>query len=152
MPILTIIHELGHALPALIFTHNKVTINIGNSNFNKQINLNRLSININGYKSLMDVSYGYVNWEPIDNRFKLIIMILGGPVTSLLVSVLLFVYLMKVRLPYFLMISFNALFIFSVIQFLITILPIKYNYKPYIGNTSDGYKILQCLKKSDYSN
>ncbi|MRZ29970.1 hypothetical protein GKD08_14520, partial [Paeniclostridium sordellii] len=60
MPVLTIIHELGHAIPALIFTKYEVNINIGNSNLKKQIKLSRLIININGYKSIMDVSYGYV--------------------------------------------------------------------------------------------
>lgn len=63
MPILTLIHELGHAIPALIFSKENVTVNIGNSNLNKQIKLNRLLINLNGYKSVVDVSYGYVNWS-----------------------------------------------------------------------------------------
>ncbi|WP_042274517.1 hypothetical protein [[Clostridium] dakarense] len=148
-PILTILHELGHALPALIFTKDKVTVNIGNSNLNKQIRLNRLVINLNGYKSLVDVAYGYVNWTPVDNRAKVVFMILGGPLASLIVSVLLYIYLINVSLPYVLMVSFNALFIFSVFQFLLTILPIKYFYKPYIGYTSDGYRILQHLQKGN---
>lgn len=147
MPILTLLHELGHAIPALIFTNEEVTINIGNSNLNKQIKLNRLVIKINGYNSLVDVSYGYVNLAPLDTKFKVVFMTLGGPLTSLIVSILLYIYLINVSLPYVLMISFNALFIFSAFQFLLTIFPIKYFYKPYVGHTSDGYKILQHLKK-----
>lgn len=148
-PVLTIIHELGHAIPALLFTKTVVTVNIGNSNLDKKIKLNRLIINLNGYKSLADVSYGYVNWTPSDNRFKVIFMILGGPITSLLVSILLYIYLVNVSLPYVLMIAFNALFIFSVFQFLLTALPIKYFYNPYIRHTSDGYKVLQHLKRNN---
>ena len=58
MPILTIIHEIGHAIPALIFTNGEVIVNIGNFNWKKKIKINRLTININGYKSLVDISYG----------------------------------------------------------------------------------------------
>ena len=150
MPILTLLHELGHAIPALIFTKEKVTVNIGNSNLNKKIKLNRLVIKLNGYKSLVDVSYGYVNWTLLDNnKIKSVFMILGGPLTTLIVSILLYIYLINVSLPYVLMVSLNALFLFSAFQFLLTILPIKYFYNPYVGHTSDGYKILQHLKKDN---
>lgn len=152
MPVLTILHELGHAIVALIFTNDKVSVNIGNSDLNKQINLNRLVINLNGYKSLLDVAYGYVNRTPVDNKIKAIFIILGGPITSLIVSILLYIYIINVKLPYVLMVSLNALFIFSAIQFLITILPMKYFHKPYVGHTSDGYKILQHFKKSNLGN
>lgn len=150
MPILGILHELGHAIPALIFTDDVVSIYIGNSNLNKKIKLNRLTIYFNGYKSFMDVSYGFVNWKPINNKLKSILMIAGGPLVSLLISLLLFIFLYNVHLPYLLMKIFNGVLLFSIIQFIITILPIKYNYKPYIGFTSDGYKILQWLKIIDY--
>lgn len=149
MPILTLIHELGHAIPALIFSKENVTVNIGNSNLNKQIKLNRLLINLNGYRCVVDVSYGYVNWSQVNNKIKLICMILGGPLTTLIVSILLYICLINVSLPFILMLVFNALFIFSAFQFLLTILPIKYFYNPYVGHTSDGYKILQQFKKEN---
>ena len=149
MPILTLLHELGHAIVALIFTKEKVIINIGNSDLNKKIELNRLVIKLNGYKSLVDVSYGYANWTLLDsNKIKSILMILGGPLTSLIGSILLYIYLINVSLPYILMVLLNALFSFSLFQFLLTILPMKYFYRPYVGYTSDGYKILQHLKNN----
>lgn len=58
MPILTLIHELGHAIPALIFSKENVTVNIGNSNLNKQIKLNRLLINLNGYRCVVAMLIG----------------------------------------------------------------------------------------------
>lgn len=124
-----------------MFTPDKVIVNIGNGNLNKHIKLNRLLINIDGYKSVVDVSYGNVYWKPIDNRFKIILMILGGLLILLIVSISLYIYLINVSLPYILMVSFNALFIFSVIQFLLTILPIKYFYKPYIGHICNGLSV-----------
>lgn len=153
MPVLTLLHELGHAIPALIFTKEKVIINMGHSNLNKKIELNRLVIKLNGYKSLSDVSYGYINWTPLDNnKTKSILMSLGGPLTSLIVSILLYIYLINVNLPYVPMILLNALFLFSLFQFLLTILPMKYFYNPYLGCTSDGYKILQHLKNKGIQN
>jgi hypothetical protein len=58
----------------------------------------------------------------------------------------LFLCLYKIKLSYLLSIILNAILMFSIGQFMITILPIKYNSKPYTGFTSDGYKILQLLK------
>lgn len=149
MPILVIFHELGHAIPALIFTDDVVSIYIGTSNLNKKINLNRLTIYLNGYASLMDISYGCVNWDPMNSKSKSILMIAGGPFVSLLISLLLFIFLNNVHLPYLLVKIFNGILLFSFTQFLVTICPIKYTYKPYIGFTSDGYKILQHLKIID---
>ncbi len=143
IPILTTLHELGHAILALIFTNDMVSISIGNSNSNKKIKFRRLVININGYKSLIYVSYGCVNWKPLDSKLKSILMISGGPIVSLLISLSSFICLYKLNIPYLLIIIFNGILMFSFIQFIMTILPIKYNSKPYIGFTSDGYKILQ---------
>ena len=141
------IHELGHAIPALIFTEGDVSVNIGNSNLKKQIKLNRLLINIYGYRSIMDVSYGYINWKPIDSKLKSIIMIAGGPIASLFTSGLLYFSLYKIELSYLMIIVFNAMLLFSLGKFIVTILPMKYGDKsPYKGFTSDGYKIVQWLK------
>lgn len=148
IPILTIIHELGHAIPALIFTQDRVEVDIGNGDLKKQITFKRLSIKINRYKSFADISYGLVTCTTINNRFKSILVSLGGPFSSLIVSILLYVYLMNAELPYILMISFNALLTFSAFQFLLTIFPIKYFYPPYKGYTSDGYNVLQKLKNN----
>lgn len=125
MPILTLLHELGQVIVALIFTNEKVIVDTGNSNLNKKMKLNRLVIKLNGYKSLADVSYGYINWTSLDSN-----------------------YLINVSLPYILMVLLNALLSFSLFQFLLTILPMKYFYKPYVVYTSDGYKILQHLKNN----
>lgn len=147
MPVLALIHELGHAIPALIFTKDEVIINIGNSNLKKQIKLNRLVINIYGYRSIMDVSYAYVNWKPLESKFKSIIMIAGGPIASLCTSIGLYLILDKIQLSYLMMIIFNGILLFSIGQFIVTALPMKYSANsPYKGFTSDGYKVLQLLK------
>lgn len=148
--ILTTIHEFGHAIPTLIFTRDEVSIDIGNSNLKKQLKLNRLIININGYKSIADVSYGYVHFNSINNKFKSILIISGGPVTSLCTSILLYLILYKIDLPYVIMLVFNAILIFTLGQFVMTSLPIKYSSTgTYKGCTSDGYKILELSKQKN---
>ena len=146
MPVLSFIHELGHAIPALIFTKGEVSVNIGNYNLIKKAKLNRLVINIYGYRSIMDVSYAYVNWESIDSKFKSIIMIAGGPIASLCTSIVLYLTLDTIQLSYLIKI-FNGILLFSIGQFIVTALPMKYSdNSPYKGFTSDGYKIAQWLK------
>ena len=146
MPVLSFIHELGHAIPALIFTKGEVSVSIGNSNLIKKVKLNRLVINIYGYRSIMDVSYAYVNWESIDSKFKSIIMIAGGPIASLCTSIVLYLTLDTIQLSYLIKI-FNGILLFSIGQFIVTALPMKYSdNSPYKGFTSDGYKIVQWLK------
>ncbi|WP_160685164.1 hypothetical protein [Clostridium sp. C2-6-12] len=47
----TISHEFGHAIPALIFTKDKVKITLGNIDMKtKKININRLCIEIGTFQ------------------------------------------------------------------------------------------------------
>lgn len=147
MPVLSFIHELGHAIPALIFTKDEVSINMGNYNLIKKIKLSRLIINIYGYKSIMDVCFAYANWRPIENKIKSIIMILCGPIVSLCTSIVLYITLDIIQLSYLMIKILNGMLLFSIGQFLVTALPMKYSdNSPYKGATSDGYKIVQWLK------
>ena len=147
MPVLAFIHELGHAIPALIFAKGEVSVNIGNYNLIKKVKLNRLVINIYGYRSIMDVSYAYVNWKPLDSKFKSIIIIAGGPIASLCTSIVLYLTLDTIQLSYLMIKIFNGMLVFSIGQFIVTALPMKYSdNSPYKGFTSDGYKIAQWLK------
>lgn len=74
-------------------------------------------------------------------------MIAGGSIASLCNSVLLYFSLYEMELSYLMIITFNAILVFSLGQVIVTILPMKYSdNSPYKGFTSDGYKILQWLK------
>ena len=147
MPVLSFIHELGHAIPALIFTKDEVSVSVGNSNLIKRVKLNRLVINIYGYRSIMDVSFAYVNWKPLESKFKSIIMIAGGPIASLCTSIVFYFTLETIQLSYLMVKIFNGIMLFSMGQFISTALPMKYSdNSPYKGFTSDGYKIVQWLK------
>ncbi|MEG0857640.1 MAG: hypothetical protein RSG52_14315 [Terrisporobacter sp.] len=147
MPVLSFIHELGHAMPALIFTKDEVSVNMGNYNLIKKAKFNRLTINIYGYRSIVDVSFAYVNWTPVESKLKSIIMIAGGPIASLCTSIILYITLDTIQLSFFMIKIFNGILVFSIGQFIGTALPMKYSdNSPYKGFTSDGYKIAQWLK------
>ena len=147
MPVLSFIHELGHVILALIFTKDEVSVNIGNYNLIKKVKFNRLIINIYGYRSIVDVSFAYVNWKPVESKFKTIIMIAGGPIASLCTSIVFYITLDTIQLSYLMIKIFNGMMLFSMGQFIVTALPMKYSDNgPYKGFTSDGYKIVQWLK------
>lgn len=56
----TIIHELGHALPALILTKDNVKIILGRNNERlKKVSLKRLDIHLKGFNPFI----GFVYWD-----------------------------------------------------------------------------------------
>lgn len=56
-PGLTLLHEIGHGIPLLLFTKGDVKIEIGNSYLSKKVQLGRFLIEFRGYNSIMDISY-----------------------------------------------------------------------------------------------
>ena len=152
MPILTIIHELGHVTMALLFCKGEVGIIIGDSNLNNQIKLKRLRITFNGYKSILGLSSGFAPYKMASSNLKNILIFAGGPLASLGVSALMFITLYKAHLNYTEILILNALFWYSFGNFFMTIIPMKYNYYPYKGCFSDGYRIMQFMGKKEYMN
>lgn len=88
-PVITIIHELGHAIPAILFTRKKVTVYIGsNGNPDKSV---KLTI------GLLEVWFTYnpFSWRegtciPSEEDISInqqIICVFGGPVASLIIGI-----------------------------------------------------------------
>lgn len=95
----------------------------------------------------MDLWYACINWNPASSKLKSILMIAGGPLASLFTFIFFYLILTNLELPILIMKIFNAIAIFSLFQFISTILPLKSNDNSvYSGFTSDGYKILEWLK------
>lgn len=149
MPVLTLLHELGHGIMGLIFTKGKVDIIIGNSNLNKKLKLKRLTINFKGYENIFAVTCGFASCSKADNRFKRILIFAGGPMVSLIISISTYMILMKTHLSlnYIEIYALNAVFWCSFYAFLMTIVPMKYEYYPYKGHFSDGYRIMNLINK-----
>lgn len=141
----TIIHELGHAVPARIFSKDKVTIYLGVGNSKRNFKIRELQVVLRGFHPCT----GFVAWngEKLTRSGK-IVSSLGGPLISLMVGIgsLLIAGKMENNV-------LNNLFTFiaycNLTQFIGTVIPIKYPswWGAYGGVTSDGYKALAILKE-----
>lgn len=146
-PILTFIHELGHAIFALIFTGGEVDIRIGNFE-NKHISfkIGRLEVYLNKFSPWI----GCANWSEIPKEgYKRMLLCLGGPIASLLM-VITFLMLGLIAKNEFLKVFLNSFLLGSINQFFWTILPIKYKHGGYKGKKSDGYYAIKIIKEKAY--
>jgi hypothetical protein len=143
--IATITHEFGHAVPALLFTYDKVRITFGNVGMKtKRMKFNRLCLEIGTFQPFS----GFVNWNGDKlKKWQRIVVSSGGPIISLVIGVILIVtsrnidnYILKK------LISFSGYY--HIWQFICTAIPIIYPswWYGYGGCSSDGYNIINIMK------
>lgn len=145
----TIIHELGHAIPARIFSKDKVTIYLGVGDSKRNLKIGGLQVVIRGFHPLT----GFASWNGNKlTRSGKIVSSLGGPLASLMVGIGL--YLLEGKVSNTIL---STLFLFTahynLLQFIVTAIPVKYPswWGAYGGTTSDGYKALAILKEKAQS-
>lgn len=141
----TITHELGHALPALIFTKDNVKITLGKRNKKtKQFNLGKINIEFMGFSPF--TGFIYCNSNKL-NKIQNIIISIGGPVVSLIIGIILLIISRNISYSF---LKQSAVFsaYYHIYQFIITIIPIVYPrwWYGYSGCPSDGYRILKLIK------
>lgn len=149
----TIIHELGHALPALILTKENVRIILGrNDKMLKELSLGRLDIYLKGLNPFV----GFTYWgETTLTNLKKIVILAGGPIFSSVfgIGLLLFsrniggkLLLETIFLKEMLTFAGN----YHLYIFISTSVPIIYPkwWPGYSGYPSDGYQILKLFKKN----
>ena len=149
-PLTVIIHEMGHAIPALLFTDEQVKVQYGKGNSNRSIKISRLLIEFKGFNSFHDFTFGFAGWEGTINRIQGVIIYLSGPLASF--AMLLLAQYISNKYNH----EFPSAVIFliryaefaNLSQFIGTILPITYKHEPYKSLKSDGYRILECITKS----
>lgn len=130
-------HEMGHAFFAIIFTKHEVKIRFGGKLDKKSLKIGRLVICLNGFSPY----YGSVDWDNESlSTIKRILIYLGGPIFSLMLSLLLW---KLIRFGIFSYVNegiMQFIFLWSVWQFIATITPIKYTkfFGGYEGMNSDG--------------
>ena len=148
IPILTFLHELGHAAFALILTKDQVCIEIGNRNLSIEKKIGRLIFKFKGYKNWVDINFGLTRYKIPKSKAYRIAIVLGGPLSSLAIFLLSILILLFIHnLDFIIKVILRSISIYSLCQFLTTILPINYKFGPYNSLSSDGYKILQILKE-----
>ncbi|MCT2537309.1 M50 family metallopeptidase [Aquibacillus koreensis] len=146
-PLSTFIHELGHGLTALVLSKYPVEIRLGSSSKSFDWRIGRLTIKMQPFSGWIGfVQYRVTTGEDYkrDNN----IILLNGPISSLVFSFLSYLLLRYINLPEIPYFIINAIMIASLVQFFITILPIKYPFifGAYRNTPSDGYTILKLLK------
>lgn len=146
----TITHELGHAIWGLIYTKEKVVIELGRKTGQpKLLNSGRLEIYLGSFDPFS--GFTYVNTESM-KKYKKLLFYIGGPLISLVIAIVLF-FIKGLVLNKFLnnIILLSSYYHFY--QFLVTVFPMVYPrwWGVYGGYSSDGYKFLTLLIKRNNS-
>lgn len=140
-------HECGHTFFATIFTKNQVKIRLGGAYDKKIFKIGRFIVCLNGFNPW----YGAVhcNMESLSN-IKRAFIYLGGPIFSILLSAILWWIIKNNLFRYVNGSVLKFIFIYSIWQFITTIIPIKYTkfWGAYEGLNSDGLNAFNILFKS----
>lgn len=140
----TFFHELGHAIPAVVFSNDKVKMVLGNKRINKRVKINKLSISIRSFEPFTGfVCYNAKNIK----KAQIMIICIGGPITSLLIGVISFA-LSNLILQDIIRKLLIFASIYNIFLFILTIVPIIYpNWIGKLGgHLSDGYKAIRTIK------
>ncbi|WP_035294888.1 hypothetical protein [Clostridium sp. KNHs214] len=142
-PIITFIHELGHAIPGLLLTDGDVTIQLGEKkglNESKTIKIRRLKIKFNFHNCFRGITF----WSDCDISEKdYFIIILWGPLASLIVFILLF--LINLLSPIELRKFISVIILYDLYLLVRSLIPRIDPYGLGEGNLTDGYKIREYL-------
>ncbi len=146
----TIVHEFGHALPALILTKENVKITLGrNKEKLKRIRFRRLDIELKGFNPMI----GFVHWnESKLTKFQRIMILAGGPIVSLVLGIVLLLISRNIEdkllieiilLKEMIILAGN----YQLYTFIGTSIPVIYpEWSGYGGYPSDGYQVLKLMK------
>lgn len=134
MPIITLIHELGHAFFAKLFKLSITSITLGDGK--KLFSLGKLNINI------LYFWYGRIDVKSFNiSKSKKTLFLLGGIIFNL-ISIIIIRYLININ---FISTFFFQTFItFSEFMIIVSIIPIKH----FDGSITDGYQIWNLLMKN----
>lgn len=143
----TIMHELGHAIPALLFSRNKVRVVIGRNNERIiKIRIRRLTLIFRGFNFIFSATdYSSKFMKPKQQ----IAAFAGGPVVSFIfgesLSLISRIFSGSITENILLLVSY-----YFIIQFIVSIIPVIYPQwlGDYAGYPSDGYKIMTVIKNN----
>ena len=144
--ITTFVHEMGHAMPALLFTKKEVVVFIGSygeKEIKNGIKIGRLVILIN--KNIIRVNGGMCAYFEIPTATQSLIIALGGPFASLISCVLLILFL-SISGWSDGFISLASIFVLSFIwDFIVNIIPVSSPHMMASGQVlyNDGAQIQQ---------
>ena len=148
----TFFHEMGHAIPALLFTTQPVKVYIGSyGDISKttQFTFGRLQIYFKW--NLLDWKMGMCSHEGnVKTTMQRVLIILGGPIASLFISIPLMLNLGNLQhqqLPFFISIVFIAAALYD---FVINMIPMDKPIPMHDGSVMycDGYALFNLMQRS----
>ncbi|GLR18412.1 tetratricopeptide repeat protein [Portibacter lacus] len=148
----TFIHELGHSMSALLLTDGPVNMYVGtdrNVQEKKQLKLGRLTIHFSFIIWNLDI--GLCAHRESESRIKNIIIILSGPLFSLLLASVLLFLLFQENIDDGIKFILAILMISSFWDFIINLIPSHIAFKLPNGHTvyNDGRQLLELFAKND---
>jgi len=145
-PISTFLHECGHAMTALALTNQDVTILLGDGRKGVKWQRGRLRVVLGWFTGF--VGFTKYDQEQIASR-RILWITLAGPLVSLLLAFLSWSLTSIWGESRWLVSAMRIIAQAAFAQFLFTILPLKYPrwFLAYGGKTSDGWRIVQLLRK-----
>lgn len=146
----TFFHEMGHAIPALVLTDGKVEVFVGsygNRQRSRNISIGRLSLHFSldvfDWKIGMCIPYGQSTW------LGSMIILLGGPIASIIVCSSVMMYLTRSSYPDYILVIALAMFLLAILDLFVNLIPAATSYRSPDGQVqlSDGRQIQQLLLK-----
>ncbi len=122
-----LLHELGHALLALLLTNQSILLKVGTSDNHLGFSLGRLRIEL----GLKGFQYGFTYYErEKESRLSQISVAMGGPLVSLVVMYLCSLWVLDTPLGGWLWVIGFAFFVANIRILIVSLWPIKYRPFP----------------------
>lgn len=150
-PITTLIHELGHAIPSLIFTDEEVIICIGSyGDVSKSLALKLGRLTIFFKINILEWFLGLCAHSNPKSFVKQIIIVLGGPAASLMLGLILIYYVSQNDLSDGKITIISIFIISTILDFFINIIPVNKALYLFNGDViyNDGNQLLKLIKQS----
>ncbi|WP_226665279.1 M50 family metallopeptidase [Metabacillus litoralis] len=147
LPLTTFVHELGHAITASTLLKAPVKIRLGTQYKGNGFTLGKINIKIQPLSGWVGFFKHDVPSDKVSKNSNLLIY-LAGPIFSLLLFSICLITTSTLNFPTILDHLIKHISNASLLQFFITIVPLKYPafLGSYSGTYSDGYRILKLLQ------
>lgn len=151
----TLIHELGHAIPSLLFSKGPVNVYVGSYGTEEKylkIKLSRLCLYFR--VNFLNWRIGMCTHEKIESSRKQLIVILGGPFASLFLAITIIIIMSIYSLPISIIYILTCYVLSSLYDFIINLVPayIITELSPHGPMMSDGMAFVYLLSFGKYYN
>ncbi|MDL4839910.1 M50 family metallopeptidase [Aquibacillus rhizosphaerae] len=150
LPLTTLVHELGHALTALILFKEPVGVRLGSSFKGTGFKVGKLTFKIQPLSGWV----GFVEYNIPKGKNNIVsnaMIMIAGPFFSFILGLICYISITFSDSQYIIIFLLKSIMNASLVQFIITILPIKYPsfLRAYKGMPSDGYRVMKLIMSRD---